>query len=94
MKTLRQVDIKNRQNYFFSSMTNIKNFDPNLFSVDQISFKSADSVIYDIEYIPMKNLDNENSLYLVFNKLNAIPLKKVMKINTWILLLQTKIKKH
>ena len=94
MKTLKQVDIKNRQNYFFSSMTNIKNFDPNLFSVDQISFKSTDSVIYDIEYIPMKNLDNENSLYLVFNKLNAIPLKKVMKINTWILLLQTKIKKH
>ena len=26
MKTLRQVNIKNNQNYFFSGMTNIKKF--------------------------------------------------------------------
>ena len=43
MKTLRQVNIKNnRHNYFFNGMTNIKNFDPNLLSIDQISFKSTD----------------------------------------------------
>ena len=47
MKTLRQVTIKNHQNYFFNSMTNIKNFDPNVLSIDQISFKSTDCVIYD-----------------------------------------------
>ena len=45
MRTLRQVNIKNRQNYVFNSMTNIKNFDPNLLSIDQISFKSTDCVI-------------------------------------------------
>ena len=39
MRTLRQVNIKNCQNYFFNSMTNIKNFDPNLLSIDQVSFK-------------------------------------------------------
>ena len=54
MKTLRQVNIKNRQNYFFNTMTNIKNFDPYLLSINQISFKSADCVIYDTEYF--KNL--------------------------------------
>ena len=30
MKTLRQTNIKNSQNYFLNSMTNNKNFDPTL----------------------------------------------------------------
>ena len=84
MKTFRQVNIKNCQKRFLNIMINIKNFDPNLLSIDQISFKSSDFVIYYIEYI--KSLGGENSLYLVFNNvdayLNPIPLKKVMKINT------------
>ena len=46
-------------------MTNIKNVDANLLSINQIAFTSTDSVIYDIEYF--KNLDGVNSLYLVFN---------------------------
>ena len=50
-------------------MTNIKNFDPHLLSIDQISFKITDSFIYDIEYF--KNLDNKNSLCLVFNNVDA-----------------------
>ena len=50
-------------------MTNIKNFDSNLLSIDQISFKNIECVIYDIEYF--KNLDNKNSLYLVFNNVDA-----------------------
>ena len=39
MRILRQVNIKNCQNYFFNSMINIKNFNPNLLNIDQISFK-------------------------------------------------------
>ena len=51
-------------------MTNIKKFDPSLLSTDQVSFKkNTDWVIYDIEYF--KNLDNENSLYLVCNNSDA-----------------------
>ena len=42
MRTLRQVDIKNCQHYFFNSLINIKNFDPSLLSKDKISFKSTD----------------------------------------------------
>ena len=76
MITLRQLNIKNHQNCFFNSMINIKNVDSNLLSIDQISFKSTDFVIYHIEYIIMKSLDNENidganSLYLVFNTVDA-----------------------
>ena len=52
-------------------MANIKNFDPSLLSINQISFKSTDSVIFNIEYITMKSLDNANSLYLVFNNVDA-----------------------
>ena len=69
MKNLRQVNIKNHQNYFFNSMTNIKNFGPSLLSIDKISFKNTDSVIYDIKYI--KNLDSANSLYLIFNNVDG-----------------------
>ena len=66
MITLRQVNIKNRQN--FNSMINIKNFDLSLLRIDQISFKSTDGVIYHIEYF--KNLDSKNSTYLVFNNVD------------------------
>ena len=66
-ENLREVNIKNHQNYF---LHNIKNFDPNLLSVDQISFKkNIDSVLYNIEYF--KKLNSKNSLYLASNNLDA-----------------------
>ena len=46
-------------------MANIKNFNPSLLSIDQVSFKGADCVIYDIEYF--KIFDNKNYLYPVSN---------------------------
>ena len=81
-------------------MTNIKNFDPNLLSIDQVSFeKDTDCVIYEIEYF--KNVDRANSVYLIFNNvmpnlntLNTIPLKMIVKLNIWFFFLQTKIEKH
>ena len=69
MRTTKQVNIKNRQNYFFDDMTIIGDFDLSLLNVDQIALKSNDSIIYDIKYI--KNLNRSNSLYLVFNNLDA-----------------------
>ena len=69
MRTLRQVNIKNRQNYIFNTMIIIKNFDPNLLRIDQISFKSPDCVIYDIEYF--ENLNSKNSPHLAFNNVDA-----------------------
>ena len=69
MRTIGQVNIKNRQNYFFNDMTNIRDFDLSLLNIDQIAFKSNDSIIYEIKYI--KNLNGSNSLCLVFNNLDA-----------------------
>ena len=50
-------------------MTNIEDFDPTLLNIDQVTFESADSIIYDIKYT--KTLDSSNSLYLIFNNLDA-----------------------
>ena len=50
-------------------MTNIGDFDLSLLNIEQIAFKSNDSIIYDIKWA--KNLNCSNSLYLVFNNLDA-----------------------
>ena len=50
-------------------MTNIKNLDTNLLCKNQIAFTNTGSIVYDIEYF--KNLDCVNSLYLVFNDVDA-----------------------
>ena len=34
MKTIKRVNIKNRQNYYFCDMKNIKVFDPSLLDID------------------------------------------------------------
>ena len=39
----------NRPYYFFSNMTNIRNFNPNLLSIGKISYKNADAVVYNIK---------------------------------------------
>ena len=69
MRTLRQVGIKNCPGYFFNSITNIKNLDTNLLGINQMTFTSTDSVVYEIEYF--KNLDGVNSFYLAFNDLDS-----------------------
>ena len=69
MKTIRQINIENRQNYFFNDMTNINDFDPSLLNIDEVLFESNELIIYDITFI--KNLNNLHSLYLVFNNLDA-----------------------
>ena len=50
-------------------MTNIKNFDPRLLSIDQIPFKGIYFFTYNIKYI--KNFDSVNSLHLIFNNVDA-----------------------
>ena len=69
MRTIRQVNIKNKQNCIFNDMTNISVFDPNLLNIDQVSLKSSKLITYEIKYI--KDLNSLNSLYLVFNNLDA-----------------------
>ena len=45
MRTIRQVNIKSRQNYFFNDVNNISDFDPSLLNVDSIEFKSNNGMM-------------------------------------------------
>ena len=68
--TIRQINIVDRQScYSFNDMTNINDFDPTLLNIDEVLIKSNKLVMYDIKYI--KNLNSLNTLYLVFNNLDA-----------------------
>ena len=69
MKTVRQINIDNRQVYFFNDITNINDSDTSLLNIDQILFETDELVMYGIKYV--KNLDSLSSLYLVFNNLDA-----------------------
>ena len=69
MKTIRKINIKNRQGYFFNAMTNISDLDASLINIDEVSFKNNELIMYDIKYI--KNLNSLNTVYLVFNNLDA-----------------------
>ena len=50
MKTIREINIENRQGYFFNDMTNINDFNRSLLNVDEVSFKSDELIMYYIEY--------------------------------------------
>ena len=69
MKTIRQINIENRQNHRFNDMTNINDFNPSLLNIDEVLYESNELMMYVITFI--KNLNNLDSLYLVFNDLDA-----------------------
>ena len=75
MRNIKQIIIKNCT-YFFIDMVKFKSFDPSLLNIDKVSFKSTDDVIYNLKYITMEsldyiNIDDKNSLYLVFNSVDV-----------------------
>ena len=91
--------MENRSYYFFSDTINIKDFDPNLLSIDKISFKSIDAVTYHIKYITMKsighvNTDSANYLYLVFDNVDGYIIKESNKDKYLIFILQVRTKRY
>ena len=69
MKTIRQINIENRQGYFFNDMTNISDIDLSLLNINEVSFESNELIMYDIKYI--KNLNSLGSLCFGFDNLEA-----------------------
>ena len=54
MRSIKQINIEMCRYCFFDDDTiNIKNFDPNLLRIEKISFKSTDTIIYNIRHITM-----------------------------------------
>ena len=71
MGNIKQINIKNRTDYFFNDMINIKNCDSDLLNIDKKSYKNID--IYYIGYITMTDLDyvnihGVNPLYFIMDK--------------------------
>ena len=52
MGNVKQINIKNRTNYFYNDIINLKAFKPNLLKIDKKLYKNID--IYYIGYIAMK----------------------------------------
>ena len=48
MKIFKKINL-NCPYYFFSDMINIRNFNSNLLSINKISYKNTDAVIYSIK---------------------------------------------
>ena len=75
MGVVKQIDIKNRTDYFYNDMINITKFDSNLLKIDKKSYK--DIGIYNIGYITIKKIDDceniysVNPLYLLVNHANG-----------------------
>ena len=75
MGEVKQINIKNQTYYFYSDMTNMKNFKPNLLKIDRKSYRNIG--IYNIGYITIKKIDaceniySVNPLYLLVNHANG-----------------------
>ena len=65
MRNIKEINIKNGTYDFFDDMINIKDFDPNLPSIDKQSYKNID--IYYIDYITAKD-----SYYAITNGVNPL----------------------
>ena len=69
MKTVRQLNIRDKQGHFFTDMININNFDSGLLHVDRKAF-DHDFIVSDIKYV--KNLNEMDCLYIFFNDLDVM----------------------
>ena len=53
---VKQIEIKNRNYYFYNDIFNLKNLESNLLKIDKNHYKNSD--IYRIVYITIKKCDN------------------------------------
>ena len=71
---VKQIEIQNRNYYFYNDIFNLKNLESNFLKIDKNHYKNID--IYYIGYIAIKKCDNwesicsVNSLYLLVNHAN------------------------
>ena len=72
MGTIKQIDIKNRTDYFYNDFIDLESFKSNLLKIGKKSYKNIG--IYNIGYITIKkigdceNIYSVNPLYLCINR--------------------------
>ena len=62
MGVVKQIEIKNRTNYFYNGMINLKDFESNLLKIDKKHYKGIK--IYYIGQI-IKKIDDYESIYCI-----------------------------
>ena len=73
MRTIRQINIKNRTYYFYNDQIDLKDFDARLLKIDKKDYNEID--IYYIGYVTIKkiadynNINSVNPLYLMINEM-------------------------
>ena len=70
--TTKQIDIKNRDYYFYNDLINIKNFDPSTLRLDKKTVLNHD--VYYIGYVAKKQeygINSVNPLYLMLNRIKG-----------------------
>ena len=93
MRVVKQIDIKNRNYYFYNDMINMKKFDSNLLKIDKKSYKHIG--IYNIGYITIKkkddyeNIYSANPLYLIIEHASGYIEEKV--VNKYLVLDSTEL---
>ena len=63
MRTVKQINIKNRTYYFYNDIIDLENFDSGLLKLDKKSYK--DNGIYKIGYITIKKIGDCKNIYSV-----------------------------
>ena len=62
MKATKGLNNENKPGYFFTDITNINNFDPNLVIINETAVFNSGSTMYEISYNKECNIS-----YIVFN---------------------------
>ena len=63
MEEVKQINIENRNYYFYNDIIDLKDFEPNLFKIDQKHYKEIN--IYYSGYITIRKIDEYESIYSV-----------------------------
>ena len=63
MEEIKQINIKNRTQYFYNNIIDLKNFDARLLKIDKKSYKNIG--IYNIGYNTIKKIDDCENIYSV-----------------------------
>ena len=67
MKTIRELNIKNWSGYFFTSMTNINDFDPEFLLVNDFKRSKDGSILFN-----MTDCEENDVPHIIFNKRECI----------------------
>ena len=67
MKATKGLNIKDKPSYFFTDMTNINNFDPELLIINEIEVFNSRKTMFEISYC-----EEPNTPHIVFNDITCI----------------------